>query len=63
MKKQVKCGEDFVRDDKWHPIVRDRAGVEALGRRLIPADLLMLGFGVSVFEADDHFRISFGRKA
>ncbi len=63
MKKPVKCGEDFVRDDQWRPVVRDRQGAVNLGRKLIPADLLVLGFGVSVFEADDYFRISFGRKA
>ena len=63
IKKPVKCGEDFVRDDQWRPVVRDRQGAEAIGRRLIPADLLRFGFGVSVFEADDYFRISFGRKA
>jgi len=63
MKKPVKCGEDFVRDGQWHPVVRDRQGVENLGRRLIPADLLKLGFGVAVFEADDYYRVSFGRKA
>ena len=63
MKKPVKCGLDFLRDDKWRPVVRDRQGAEALGRRLIPADLLRVGFGVSVFEGDDYFRISFGRKS
>ena len=63
MKKPVKCGEDFVRDDKWHPVMRDCKGAEVLGRKIIPADLRGLGFGVSVFEANDCFRISFGRKA
>lgn len=63
MKKPVKCGEDFVRDAEWRPVVRDRAGAAAVGRRIMPDDLKALGFGVAVFEADDYFRVSFGRKA
>jgi len=33
MRKAIKCGEDFVRDEQWNPIVRNRKGVEALGGR------------------------------
>lgn len=62
MRKAIKCGEDFVRDEQWSPIVRNRKGVEALGRKIIPSDLKGMGFRVAVFEADDYFRISFGRK-
>ena len=62
MRKPIKCGEDFVRDDKWNPIVRGRKGVESLGRMVIPPDLKGMGFKVAVVETDDHFRISFGRK-
>ena len=62
MKKPVKCGEDFVRDERWNPIVRGREGAEALGRKIMPADLKGIGFKVAVFETDDYFRISFGRK-
>jgi hypothetical protein len=63
MRKTVKCGLDFVRDAKWNPVVRNRAGAMALGRRIMPGDLKAIGFGVAVFEADDYFRISFGRKS
>ena len=61
--KKIMCGLDFVRDSNWNPIVRDRKGAEAVGRKSIPADLKAMGFGVSVFEADDYYRISFGRKS
>lgn len=63
MRKPVKCGEDFLRDADWRPVVRDRAGAAAVGRRTMPADLKALGFGVAVFDAGDYFRISFGRKS
>ena len=63
MTKPVKCGEDFVRDNQWSPVVRDRDGTLSLGRKIMPPDLKGMGFGVAVFEADDYFRISFGRKA
>ena len=60
--KKVKCGEGFLVDKNWHPIVRDRAGAMAAGRRCMPADLKRMGFGVAVFEADDYYRVSYGRK-
>ena len=64
MRKPVKCGLDFVRGGAdWQPMIRSRSGAEALGRKIMPSDLKALGFGVAVFEADDYFRISFGRKA
>jgi len=62
MRKAIKYGEDFVRDEQWNPIVRNRKGVEALGRKLMPADLKVQGFKVAVFESDEYFRICFGRK-
>lgn len=62
MKKPVKCGEDFVRDNQWSPVVRDREGALSLGRKTIPPALKGLGFSVAVFETDEYFRISFGRK-
>jgi hypothetical protein len=62
MKKPVKYGEDFVRDANWQPITRTRTGAERLGMKLMPPDLKRLGFSVSVFEADEYFRISYGRK-
>ena len=62
MNKPVKCGEDYVRDDNWRPVVRDLAGAERLGQKIMPPDLKGIGFGVAVFEADDYFRICFGRK-
>ena len=60
--KKVKCGEGFLVDKNWHPIVRERAGAMAAGRRCMPADLKRMGFGVAVFEADDYYRVSYGRK-
>ena len=63
MRKPVKCGEDFVRDANWQPMVRTRDGAEALGRKTMPDDLKALGFGVAVFDAGDYYRISFGRKS
>jgi len=60
--KPVKCGEDFMRDDQWSPIIRGREGAGALGRKIMPSDLKGMGFRVSVFEADEYFRICFGRK-
>ena len=62
MRKAIKCGADFVRDEQWSPIVRGREGAEALGRKIMPSDLKEIGFRVAVFEADDYFRICFGRK-
>lgn len=61
MKKPIMCGLDFVRDDKWRPIIRDMRGAEAVGRRIMSDDLRAVGFGVSVFDAGDYFRISFGK--
>lgn len=62
MKKPVKYGEDFIRDANWQPIQRTKEGAVRLGMRLMPDDLKRLGFGVSVFEADEYYRISYGRK-
>ena len=62
MKKPIKCGLDFLRDAKWNPVVRDRLGAERLGFKMMSADLKVIGFGVSVFDAGDYYRISFGRK-
>lgn len=63
VKMPVKCGEDFVRDAEWRPVVRDRDGALAVGRRIMPSDLKAMGFGVSVWEGDSYFRVSFGRKS
>lgn len=63
MRKPVKCGEDFVRDASWQPMVRTREGAVTLGRRTMSADLKGMGFGVSVFDAGDYYRISYGRKS
>lgn len=59
--KKVKYGEDFIRDRNWKPVTRTKAGAERLGKKLMPADLKRLGFGVSVFDAGDYYRISYGR--
>lgn len=59
--KKVKCGEGFLVDKNWRPIVRQRAGAMAAGRRRMPADLKRMGFGVAVFEADDYYRVNYGR--
>lgn len=63
MKKPIRHGEDFVRDEDWRPIVGDRNRALSIGRRRMPEDLKALGFGVAVFDAGDYFRISFGRKS
>lgn len=59
----VKCGLDFIRDKNWNPVVRDRAGAAAVGRRTMSEDLKALGFSVAIFEAADYYRVSYGRKA
>lgn len=55
------CGLDFVRDEKWHPIIRDLKGAFAVGRKIMSDELKRLGFGVSVFDAGDYYRINYGR--
>jgi hypothetical protein len=62
VKKPVKCGCDFVRGPDWNPVVRTRLGAAAMGMRTMPEDLRRLGFGVSVCDCGDYFRISYGRK-
>lgn len=61
MKKPIMCGLDFVRDEKWCPIVRDMRGAVAVGLRIMSDELKRLGFGVSVFETDAYYRINYGR--
>lgn len=59
----VKSGLGFMVDKNWNPIMaRDREHAEKLGYKYQHSDSKKFGFMVSVFEADDYYRISYGRK-
>ena len=62
MMKPVKQGLNFIRDAKGHPLIRDYAGAVTVGLMIMPKELKTLGFGVTVFDEDGCFRISFGNK-
>ena len=62
MRKPIKSGEDFVRDSNWNPVIRDRSGAVSFGFRAMPPDLKAMGFGCSVCDCGDYYRISYGRK-
>lgn len=62
MEKPVKSGLDYLRDNNWNPVTRNRAGAIREGIKRMPAELMACSFGVEVCDCGEYYRINYGHK-
>ncbi len=60
-RKPVKSGLDYLRDEKWDPIRRNRAGAIREGSKRMPEYLKRYRFGVAVCDCGEYYRVIYGK--
>lgn len=62
MVKQVKYGLDFLRNNSWQPISRNREGALKYAEKTMPTELQRLNFVAVVCDCGEYYRINYAHK-
>jgi hypothetical protein len=61
--KPIKIGMDYLRGEGWNRVMaKDRSQALRIGKKVMDAQLKRQGWVAQLFEADEYYRIEYGRK-